>query len=292
MLVDYGSDVVEDWGRRLSQSIGGPSAGDEPAAAPESAAAPVARTAAPAAKAPRGTAGMHGEVAAVEAAIAAEGNLVLDWVSNLPFADLLLRILNNVALWAGNLLLVAVFVVYLVAGRTPTSHKSGIWREIDTRVRRYILVKVATSALTGVLVAVILTILGLDLAVVFGVLAFLLNFIPSVGSIIATVLPLPVALVQYDTTMMVLLVLVVPGAVQLAIGNLVEPKIMGSALSLHPITILLALVFWGILWGIAGMLLAAPITAVLKIVLDRVPGAQAAARLLEGELPGTADAKG
>ena len=222
--------------------------------------------------------------------MASAGGMLREWVSDLPFADILLGVLNGLALSAGNLLLVMVFVIYLVGGRTPTSHKSGLWREIDARVRRYIVVKVATSALTGVLVATILTILGLDLAVVFGVLAFLLNFIPSVGSIIATLLPLPVALVQFDTTMSVLLVLFIPGTVQLTIGNLIEPKIMGSALSLHPITNILALVFWGILWGIPGMLLAAPITAVLKIVLDRVPGARPIARLLEGELPGSVDA--
>lgn len=276
LLMDYGSDMAREWGNRLATVFDGPLAPGDPG--PSGGDASLAMpTLAP--------------VVEDSPDALLESSVLREWVSNLPFADLLLKLLNNVALWAGNLLLVLVFVVYLVGGRTPSSHKSGLWRQIDMRVRRYILVKVATSALTGVLVAVILTILGLDLAVVFGVLAFLLNFIPSVGSIVATVLPLPVALVQYDTTMMVLLVLVIPGAVQLTIGNVVEPKIMGSALSLHPITILLALIFWGILWGVAGMLLAAPITAVLKIVLDRVPGAQPIARLLEGELPGSADAK-
>lgn len=301
LLMDYGSDMAQAWGRRLSLAFEDP-AGEHGNAASPAVTAPEPE-AAPARPAPRDRARRGIVEDAPPAPVAAtarpdaatddlaEGGVLREWVSSLPFADLLLKLLNNVALWAGNLLLVLVFVVYLVGGRTPSSHKSGLWRQIDMRVRRYILVKVATSALTGVLVAVILTILGLDLAVVFGVLAFLLNFIPSVGSIIATLLPLPVALVQYDTTMMVVLVLLIPGTVQLTIGNLIEPKIMGSALSLHPITVLLALVFWGILWGIAGMLLAAPITAVLKIVLDRVPGAHPIALLLEGELPGAADTK-
>ncbi|HOI09037.1 MAG TPA: AI-2E family transporter [Myxococcota bacterium] len=301
LLMDYGSDVAVEWGRRLSLAFQDPAVRDGdavPAVAPAPGSGAAPERPAPRDRSRRGEADAAAPTPVAAAAHpdaspgdVAEGGVLREWVSNLPFADLLLRLLNNVALWAGNLLLVLVFVVYLVGGRTPTTHKSGIWREIDTRVKRYILVKFATSALTGVLVAGILSILGLDLAVVFGVLAFLLNFIPSVGSIIATLLPLPVALVQYDTTMMVVLVLLIPGTVQLTIGNLIEPKIMGSALSLHPITVLLALVFWGILWGIAGMLLAAPITAVLKIVLDRVPGAHPIARLLEGELPGAADAR-
>ncbi len=281
-LIDYGTEVTQGWTQRF---IPAKVLVEEVIVAPEK----TERVGATPKKGRRAVSPEPVEVMDDESASTlSAGGMLREWASNLPFADILLRLLNGLVLSAGNLLLVLVFVIYLVGGRTPTSHKDGLLREIDLSVRRYIVIKVAMSALTGLLVTAILTILGLDLAVVFGVLAFLLNFIPSVGSIIATLLPLPIALVQFDSTMSVLLVLFIPGVLQVTIGNLVEPKIMGSALSLHPITILLALIFWGILWGVAGMLLAAPITAVLKIVLDRVPGATPISRLLEGKLTGPA----
>ena len=84
---------------------------------------------------------------------------------------------------------------------------------------------------------------------------------------------------------MMVLVVLVPGAIQMAIGNIVEPKIMGKGLKLHPIVILLALSFWGLLWGVVGMFLAAPITAVIRIVLMQFDSLKALAELLTGKLP-------
>lgn len=186
--------------------------------------------------------------------------------------------------------MVMIFVVFLLMGRNPKSPAQvGIYAQIDKKIRGYLVTKVLLSAITGISVGVILWLLGLDLALAFGVLAFLLNFIPSLGSIIATLLPLPVALIQYDSLWLVLLVLVLPGAVQMTIGNFVEPMLMGDSLELHPITILLALVFWGLLWGPVGMLLAAPITAVLRIVLGRIETTRPIAELLSGRLPPSPD---
>ena len=156
------------------------------------------------------------------------------------------------------------------------------------RSRRYLVTKVSTSTVTGLLTGVILALFGLDLALVFGVLAFFLNFIPSVGSIIATLLPIPMAMVQFDSFWMIAGIVLVPGAVQMTIGSGIEPVLMGEGLELHPVTILLALVFWGLIWGVVGMFLAAPITAVLRIVLDRFEMTRPIAGLLAGRLPGGA----
>ncbi len=116
-------------------------------------------------------------------------------------------------------------------------------------------------------------------------MAFLLNFIPSIGSVVATLLPLPVALIQFDSGVMIALVVLLPGVVQFTIGNIVEPLIMGEGLDLHPVVILMALVFWGLLWGVVGMLLAAPITAVLRIVFARLRITRPLADLMAGRLP-------
>lgn len=182
--------------------------------------------------------------------------------------------------------LVLIFLIYLLMGRQPNRLRTGFYAEVDEKIRHFIVIKFVVSATTGLLVGIILTLFGLDLALVFGVMAFLLNFIPSVGSVFATFLPLPVALIQFDSMLAVLAVILLPGLVQVIIGNFVEPMVMGEGLDLHPVTILLALVFWGLLWGPVGMILATPITAILRIVFARVDLMRPVAELLAGRPPG------
>ena len=182
--------------------------------------------------------------------------------------------------------LVLLFAVYLLIGRGARSPEpAGVWAEIEWRVQRYLVTKALLSMATGLLVGLILRVLGVELALVFGLLAFLLNFIPSIGSAVATLLPLPVVLVSPDPSPgLVAMVLLGPGAVQVLIGNVLEPKIMGDSLDLHPIAILMALIFWGMLWGIVGMLLATPITAILKILFERLEITRPLARALAGRM--------
>ncbi len=211
---------------------------------------------------------------------------VLGAIRELPVLDVVRQTAGGVVGLVSNGVLVIIFVIYLLAGRRPNQIRTGFYAEADQKIRRYLVTKVATSATTGILVGIILALFGLDLALVFGVLAFFLNFIPSVGSIISTLLPLPLAMVQFESFWMIAGVFLVPGAVQMTIGNVIEPLIMGEGLDLHPVTILLALVFWGLIWGVVGMFLAAPITAVLRIVLDRFETTRPIAGLLAGRLPG------
>ncbi|MCF7974039.1 MAG: AI-2E family transporter [Phycisphaerae bacterium] len=185
-----------------------------------------------------------------------------------------------------NTIFVTIFVIFLLSGRNPGKIRSSMYRDIDQKIRRYIMTKLAVSAFTGILVWFTLSRLGLELAVVFGILAFLLNFIPSIGSIVSTFLPLPIAVAQFQGDVgTIVLVMLVPGVIQLVMGNVVEPKLMGGGLNLHPITILLALSFWGLLWGVVGMFLAAPITAVIRIVLMQFDSLKPLGELLTGKLP-------
>jgi AI-2 transport protein TqsA len=115
-------------------------------------------------------------------------------------------------------------------------------------------------------------------------MAFLLNFIPSIGSIIATFLPLPIAVVQFQSSpWLIVLVVAIPGGIQNLLGNIIEPKLQGEGLNLHPVTVLLALSFWGLLWGIVGMFLAAPITAAIRIVLMQFDMLRPIANLMAGD---------
>ena len=186
-----------------------------------------------------------------------------------------------------NSLLVLIFVLFLLLGKSADTAGStgGIWDEIETRVKRYIIAKSLVSAVTGFLVGATLTILGVEFALVFGVLAFLFNFIPNVGSAIATLLPLPVVLLNPElATTAKVLAIAIPGAIQFSVGNFVEPKIMGQSLDLHPVAVLMSLIFFGMIWGIIGMFLATPITAVIKIFFEKMPFTKPVADLLAGRL--------
>jgi AI-2 transport protein TqsA len=188
--------------------------------------------------------------------------------------------------------LIVLFVVFLLTGRNPHEERSGIYAEIEGTIRNYITTMTALSVATSVLVGVVLWAFGLEMAWLFALLVFFLNYIPNIGSIIATLLPIPVAVTQFQDPWTILAVIAVPGAIHMTIGNLVAPKLMGRGLELHPVTVLLALAFWGLLWGIVGVVLAVPITATLRIVLSHFGTTRPVANLLAGQLPGRRMAKG
>jgi len=184
-----------------------------------------------------------------------------------------------------NVLLVVIFMIFMVAGQgTYKAPQGSLWWEVESRIKRYVLTMMLTSGVTGVLVGLVLSILGVEFGWMFGFLAFLLNFIPNIGSVIATILPLPVALIDPELGMVSkILVLVIPGGIQFVVGNIVQPKMMGESLDLHPIVVLLSLIFFGTIWGIIGMFLAVPITAVVKIFLQRFGYTHAIADLISGK---------
>ncbi len=201
-------------------------------------------------------------------------------VMSLPSA--IISLTSNILL----VVLVMLFTAFLLTGSTTrTKPREGVIGEIETRVQKYIGIKIVLSMLTGFLVFLILKILGVDYALSFGAFAFILNFIPNVGSAIATLLPIPVVLLTPEVTLVtIVLAIVLPLTVQFVVGNVLEPKIMGDTLGLHPVVILMALIFWGMLWGFPGMLLAAPMTAIAKIVFERVEVTRPIAGLMEGRL--------
>ena len=185
-----------------------------------------------------------------------------------------------------NGLLVVIFMIFMIAGKgTYKASPGSLWWEVESRINRYVLTMIVTSGITGVLVGFVLeVVLNVKFGWMFGFLAFMLNFIPNIGSIIATILPLPVALIDPELGMISkILVLVIPGGIQFVIGNLLQPKMMGESLDLHPVVVLLSLIFFGTIWGIIGMFLAVPITAVIKIFLQRFGYTRAIADLISGK---------
>ncbi len=215
---------------------------------------------------------------------------VLEPLTKIPAATLggmLVETTNAILKTLSRSLLVFIFVVYLLLGSSgPRSRSSEVWEEIQQRIKHYLMTKAAVSAATGILVGATLAFLGVDLALVFGLFAFLLNFIPAVGSVISTLLPLPVVLVSPDLSGgAAVAAILIPGGIQILFGNVIEPKVMGESLDLHPIAVLMALIFWGMIWGVVGMLLATPITAVMKILFARLEPTRSISELLAGRIP-------
>ena len=139
--------------------------------------------------------------------------------------------------------------------------------KIKHEVQRYLATKTVISLTTGSLVGAAMAIIGVDFALLWGALAFMLNYIPNLGSIIAAIPPLLLALIQLGPGHAVA-VGVVFLAVNLTLGNLVEPYFMGRTMGLSTLVVFLSLVFWGWVWGPVGMLLSVPLTMIVKIMLE------------------------
>ncbi len=207
---------------------------------------------------------------------------------------------------AGNILsgavLVILFVGFLFAERLWFSTKlvnligdadqaervGGIIGSIIRSVNYYLLVKTFVSAITGALVFGVMTLFGLELAAAMGILTFVLNFIPNLGSIFATVIVGLVAYVQVADLGTALMIFALAGAIQFSVGNVIDPMLMGRALRLSSFGIIISLAFWGLVWGVVGMFLAVPIMVGVMIVCSHIPPLRPVAVLLSREgLPDT-----
>ena len=209
--------------------------------------------------------------------------IIRNSILDLPIANWATAILSNSANFISKFLLVVIITHFLLLGKS-SANTSDEWNDIIGLVKKYIFTKFITSAFTGISAGLIYWFLGLELAIIFGSLTFILNFIPVIGSIIAVILPLPIAFLQYNDPTLVILIILLPTIVHQIVGNFIEPKIFGDSFGLHPITIILSLIFWGLIWGFIGVLLAAPLTAIIKITFERFKTTKQIARLLEGKI--------
>lgn len=152
--------------------------------------------------------------------------------------------------------------------------------KINSDVKSYFVIKAGVSFVLGVMSYAVMMALGLDFAIFWAFIIFILNFIPFVGSIIAVSFPILFSLVQFDSYYLSTLMATGLIGSQVFMGNIVEPKFVGNRLNLSPLVIILALWFWGKLWGVVGMLLSVPIVVILNIILAKIPATRSIAVLL------------
>ncbi|MGD8778162.1 MAG: AI-2E family transporter [Ignavibacteria bacterium] len=143
------------------------------------------------------------------------------------------------------------------------------YEKIQTSIFTYVKVKIIVSIFTAVLVYVVLIIFGVKFAFLWGLLTFLLNFIPIVGSLIAVILPTLMGVIQFDSFSTIVILFILLETSQVIVGNVVEPIMMGNSLRLNTITTMFGLVFWGFIWGIPGMLLSMPLVVIFKILFEQ-----------------------
>ncbi len=196
----------------------------------------------------------------------------------------------------GNSIWVLLFMAFIMAGADGFSAKVisafgekeaatilEARKRINTAVQHYLGLKTLISAITGGLVFIALVLFGVHFAMLWGVLAFMLNFIPNIGSLISVVPPVAITLFQTGSIGKAVAVACVLTGIQMVVGSVVEPKVMGDGLNLSPLVVLLSLLFWGWVWGIPGMLLSVPLTATLKIGMEQVEATRPFARMMSAQ---------
>ena len=198
-------------------------------------------------------------------------------------ADVLSSTLATFIDFIGKAFLVLLFMLFIIAGtgdlrakvikayNSDESEKiNNALKNIGIQIRRYLIIKVILNVITGFLTFLVLWILGVDFPLFWGIMAFLLSFIPTVGSILSVGFPFILSLLQFDSFTIPILLIILLSLIYMVMGNVVQPKMMASSLDLSVLLILVALVFWGLVWGPLGMVLAIPLTTTIKIIFANV----------------------
>jgi len=164
-----------------------------------------------------------------------------------------------------------------------------LFYKMDQNIGRYLRLKTLVSFMTGALSYVALLIFGVEAALFWAMLIFILNFIPTIGSLVATIFPALFAVLQMAELAPFVYIILSVGTIQVVVGNVIEPKVMGNSLNISSLVVILSLTIWGGIWGIMGMILSVPITVVMIIVFEEIPSLKFIAIALseKGELSKT-----
>lgn len=196
--------------------------------------------------------------------------------------------------FAQNAVFVLIYLGFIIAsGRNFERKIVGLWPEraerndameaflsIRNGVERYLWVQTVTGLMLGVGSGIAMWAVGLDNAIFWALLIFLASYIPIIGGIVGTLAPPVFALVQFPTFWPAIILFGVLQTIQFVVGNVVQPRMQGDSLNIDPVVVLLALAFWGAIWGVAGMFLSTPLTTMMMVILAQFPGARWIAVLL------------
>ena len=217
-----------------------------------------------------------------------------DFANDMNFGNIFSKLLAAITGLFGDAFTVLLYLLFLLLeepifpkklkamypGKEKYEQMNQLIGKIDHSIGNYVALKTVVSLLTGFLSYFALLFIGIDAPLFWAFLIFVLNFIPTIGSLIATLFPTIFALLQFGEITPGILVLAIVGSVQLIVGNLIEPRLMGNTLNISPLVVFLTLAIWGVMWGISGMLLSVPITVILIIIMSEFKATRPVAVLL------------
>jgi AI-2 transport protein TqsA len=218
-------------------------------------------------------------------------------IDNLRLAQSVPALLGSAGSLLANFVLVALYTGFMLGERGTLSSKiTSIFddpeqasqarqavTQIGNGIRDYIWIKTIMSVLTAAVSYAVLKTLGVDFSETWALLIFLLNYIPSIGSVLGVVFPALLALIQFETLWQFLVIAVLLSSAQFFIGNVIEPRVMGRTLNLSPLVVMMSLAFWGLIWGLAGAFMSVPLTAAIAITCSNIPNWRWLAALLSEE---------
>lgn len=219
---------------------------------------------------------------------------LLEQTNKLDLQGFLASVVSSLSATIGNIVIIIIYIVFLLLEEVAFSRKidliftdpkrrdriSKILNEIFVSTNKYITLKTGISLLTGALSFIVLLLFGIDYAFLWAFLIFLFNYIPYIGSLVATLLPAIFAIIQFGSLWSFVWVFAAIETIQLIVGNYIEPKLMGKSLNLSPLVVVVALSFWGYVWDLLGMFLSVPITSIMLITLAQFPATRGIAILL------------
>ena len=214
--------------------------------------------------------------------------------SNFNFVNILQKIIESLTGLVSNTVIIIIYALFIlleetnfytklrtvISGESQFMQLTNVVDKIDTSVSKYIGLKTLISFITGFASYIALFFIGVDAPLFWAFLIFLLNYIPTIGSLIATMFPVIFCLLQFGDFSKGLLVLGIVGGIQIIVGNILEPKLAGNTLNISPLVAIFALSFWGAIWGITGMFLSVPITVIMVIIFSHFENTKAVAIML------------
>jgi AI-2 transport protein TqsA len=219
---------------------------------------------------------------------------ITEFMVDFDFVGILSNLFSALTSVFGDAFLVIIYLVFILIEEPifprkiraiynkpdKLGHTTELLKKIDHTSSRYMAIKSIMSLLTGTLSFFVLLIIGVDAPFFWAFLIFLLNYIPAIGSLIATLFPAIFAMLQFGDITHPVLVLAIVGSIQVIVGNILEPRIMGNSLNISTLVVFIVLAVWGAIWGVIGMLLSVPITVIMILVMSEIPSTRAIAILL------------
>lgn len=198
---------------------------------------------------------------------------------------------GSISSFSGSFVMFVLYYIFILAGLSnykkylnyvikDNKKAHGNIDEIQKSINKYMVTKVIINLMSSAIIVSICLLFGIKFAIFWGLLAFIFNFIPNFGSIFSVAMPILMGLVQFDSYKMMFILLIVMIAIQFTIGNFIEPKIIGNSLRINTVTVLFGLVFWGYIWGMAGMILSVPLMVIVKLSLEHSSSLSLVSRIM------------